>query len=190
MQTVSYTSSSNCAHTNYIDNDAPPQRSWHVMWTKSNCERVVYDELSAKGYDLFYPKIDQWIASKTGKYLASVPMFRGYLFINHAIGRFDYIDICGAKGLVSILGDRWDRLAIIPDQQINDIRNICDGEVPVSAHSFLNKGDRVRVTRGSLKDTQGILLKKDHQTGLLIVTVSLLNRSIAVEVNCTDVVPV
>lgn len=190
MQTVSSAKSLNYSYNNYLDNDAPSESNWHVLWTHSNCERAVYDELSAKGYEVFFARIEQWVANKTGKHLARVPMFRGYLFINHAVGRYDYIDICGTKGLVSILGDRWDKLAIIPAQQINDIRAVCGGEAPVSAHSYLNQGDRVRVTRGSLKNTQGILLKKDQHTGLLIVSVSLLNRSIAVEVNCTDVVPV
>ncbi|MDP1930758.1 MAG: transcription termination/antitermination NusG family protein [Gammaproteobacteria bacterium] len=172
------------------ENAAPSNPSWHVLWTHSNHERAVYEMLSAKGYELLFARIDQWVANKKGKHLARVPMFRSYLFINHAIGKHDYIDISNTKGMVRILGDRWDRLAIIPNQEINDIKSLCCCDTPVSSHPFLNRGDKVRVTRGSLKNTQGILVKSDQHTGLLVVSVSLLNRSVAVEVNCTDVVPI
>lgn len=161
-----------------------------MLWTHSNYERAVYEQLKAKGYEIFFACIDQWIANKKGKHLARVPLFRSYLFIRHAVGRYDYIDICKTKGLVGILGDRWDNLASIPDQEIDDIRNVCACDSPVSSHPYLNSGDKVRMTRGSLKNTEGILIKNDQQTGILVVSVSLLNRSVAVEVNCTDVVPI
>ena len=188
MQTVSHDHQR--TDTRPYDNAAPAQPSWHVLWTHSNYERAVYEELSAKGYELFFARMDQWVADSKGKHLVRVPMFRSYLFIRHAIGKYDYIDICNTKGLVRILGDRWDKLASIPDQEINDIRTLCSSDTPITSHSYLNQGDRVRMTRGSLKNTQGILVKNDQHTGLLVVSVSLLNRSVAVEVNCTDVVPI
>lgn len=189
MQTVLLDHHRNSDARHY-DNAAPGQPSWHVLWTHSNHERAVYEELTAKGYELFFPRMDQWVADRKGKHVVRVPMFRSYLFIRHAIGKYDYIDICNTKGLVRILGDRWDRLASIPDQEINDIRNLCSCDAPITSHSYLNQGDKVRMTRGSLKNTQGVLVKNDQHTGLLVVSVSLLNRSVAVEVNCTDVVPI
>ncbi|MEX0739707.1 MAG: transcription termination/antitermination NusG family protein [Pseudohongiella sp.] len=172
-----------------MDNCTPVQASWHVLWTHSNYERSVYEQLSAKGYELFFAKIDQWIASNKGKHLVRVPMFRSYLFIRHAIGKHDYIDINKTKGLVRILGDRWDQLASIPDHEIDSIRAVCASDCPVRAYPFLKHGDRVRMVRGSLKNTEGILLRNDDHTGLLVISVALLNRSVSVEVNCTDVVP-
>lgn len=190
LHKVFRTGSPNYDYDSCIENGAPDRPSWHVLWTNSNCERAVYEELNAKGYNLLFPRIEQWVADKNGKHLARVPMFRSYLFINHAVGKYDYIDICNTKGMVRILGDRWDKLGIVPDQQINDIRNISTCDAPIRAHPYLSRGDKVRVTRGSLKNTQGILVKNDEQGGLLIVSVSLLNRSVAVEVNCTDVVAI
>jgi transcription antitermination factor NusG len=173
----------------YMDNAAPSLPSWHVLWTHSNCERAVYEKLSSKGYDVFFATTDQWVADKKGKHLIRVPMFRSYLFIHHAIGKYDYIDICKTKGMVGILGGGWENLATIPDHEILAIKSLCASELRVSNHTFLSKGDKVRMCRGSLKDTQGVLLKSDRYTGLLVVSLSLLNRSVAVEVNCTDVVP-
>lgn len=176
-------------HSTQIDNQQPVQPNWHVLWTHSNHESAVSDQLVARGYDIFFARIDQWVASAKGKHLVRVPMFRSYLFIRHAIDKYDYIDICKTKGLVRILGERWDRLASIPEQEIDSIRRVCASECPVRTYPFLRHGDKVRMTRGSLKNTEGILLRNDDHTGLLVVSVAMLNRSVSVEVNCTDVVP-
>lgn len=162
--------------------------SWHVLWTHSNCERSVYDHLQAKGYELFFARIEEWIANKKGKRLVQVPMFRSYLFIHHAIGKYEYLDICNTKGVVTILGESWDNLSRVPDHEINNIRNVCAGEIPVTMHPYLCSGTKVRVTRGILKNMEGLLVTNDQNTGLLVVSVSILNRSVAVEVDCTDVV--
>lgn len=173
-----------------IEDCDPVQANWHVLWTHSNYESAVYQQLCAKGYDVFFARMDQWVANKKGKHLVRVPMFRSYLFIHHAIGKYDYIDICKTKGLVRILGDRWDKLAAIPDQEIESIRKVCSADCRVRNYPYLQHGDKVRMTRGSLKNTEGILIRNDDHTGLLVVSVAMLNRSVSVEVNCTDVVPV
>lgn len=164
--------------------------NWHVLWTHSNYESAVYEQLCTKGYEIFFARMDQWVASKKGKHLVRVPMFRSYLFIHHCIDKYDYIDICKTKGLVRILGDRWDKLAAIPDKEIEAIRMVCSADCPVRHYPYLQHGDKVRMTRGSLKDTEGILIRNDDLTGLLVISVAMLNRSVSVEVNCTDVVPV
>src|SRR2546425_6451948 len=33
--------------------------AWHALWTRSHCEQLVHDQLAAKGFDLFLPKIEQ-----------------------------------------------------------------------------------------------------------------------------------
>lgn len=166
------------------------QANWHVLWTHSNYERSVYEQLCAKGYEVLFARLDQWVADRKGKHLIRVPMFRSYLFIHHAIGKYDYIDICKTRGLVRILGDRWDKLGSVPEQEIESIKKICSSDCPVRTYPYLKNGDKVRMTRGSLKNTEGIFVKNDDHTGLLVVSVAMLNRSVSVEVNCTDVVPI
>lgn len=163
---------------------------WHVLWTHSNCESAVYDELTSKGYELLFARIHQWTTGRQGKYLACVPMFRSYLFIHEAIGKHEYIDVCKTRGLVRILGDSWDKLAVIPDHEIQQIKSVCNAGVVANSYPYLKHGDKVRVIRGSLKNTEGILVRNDLNSGLLVVSVNLLNRSLAVQINCTDVVPV
>jgi transcription termination/antitermination protein NusG len=165
-------------------------KAWHVLWTKSNCEKQVYEQLSAKGYDLFLPLITEWSRKSATPKVTQTPMFRGYLFLYAAIDKYAYLDICNTDGLVSILGHRWDRLAHIPDQEIESIRVTVDTRVPIIPYPFLEQGDRVRITKGSLANTEGILVKSEPDKGLFVISVNLLRRSIAVEVDYSNVVPV
>jgi transcription antitermination factor NusG len=166
------------------------QLGWHVLWTRSNCERVVHDQLAQKGYDVFLPQIQQWNLRKHGGLQATrVPMFKGYLFLRHAIDKTAYLDICKADGLVAILGSRWDRLARVPNNEIDAIRFAVDSELPTTPYPYLEAGDKVRITHGSLASAEGILIKTEQTRGLFILSVNLLRRSVAVEVHCANVVP-
>src|SRR5437899_5487356 len=33
---------------------------WYVLWTHSNSEQLVHQQLAAKGFQLFLPNIDAW----------------------------------------------------------------------------------------------------------------------------------
>lgn len=170
--------------------EAPkPKLGWHVLWTRSNCERQVYDQLCAKGYEVFLPTIDQWSGEGSDRRCCPVPMFKGYLFLHHAVDKYDYLDICNTKGLVTVLGARWDRLAYVPEREVEAIRLAVLSGMRTSPYPFLEEGDRVRFSRGSLAGAEGILVKNQPEKGLFVISVNLLRRSIAVEVNCTDVVP-
>jgi transcription antitermination factor NusG len=116
-------------------------------------------------------------------------MFASYLFLRHAMDKASYIEVRKMRGLVSILGDRWDCLAVIPDRELEAIQTVLQARVPVAPHSYLRDGQRVRIVHGPLADVEGTLVRQKPHKGLLVLSVGLLQRSIAVEVDCTWVVP-
>jgi len=164
--------------------------AWHVLWTRSHCEQLVHDQLAGKRFDLFLPKFETWTRRAGARSVAGTPLFPGYLFLRHALDKESYLEVRKARGLVSILGDGWDRPAILPDSEIDSIRRMAGAKVPVAAHPYLKEGRRVRVTRGSLAGLEGILLQLKLQHGLLVLSLNLLQRSVAVEVDCTAVEPI
>jgi transcription antitermination factor NusG len=115
-------------------------------------------------------------------------MFPGYLFIHHAMDKASYIEVIKARGLVRILGEQWDRLDVVPDGELEAIQRLLAARVPVLTSPFLEEGRRVRITRGPLADLEGILLDRKPNKGLLVLSVNLLRRSVAVEVDCTQVI--
>jgi transcription termination/antitermination protein NusG len=160
---------------------------WYALYTRSHCEQLVYDQLTVKGFHIFLPRLDVWSQRAGKRHLISVPMFPGYLFLRHAIDKTSYIDVRKARGLVRILGERWDRLSIVPDVEIEAIQTTLNACLPVMPHPFLREGQRVRITQGPLRGVEGILIQSKPAKGLLILSVDLLQRSIAVEIDCNVV---
>ncbi len=169
------------------------EAGWHVLWTRSHCEQLVHDQLVGKQFELFLPKIDAWSRSRIAgtRCVPGAPLFPGYLFLRHGLDKESYLEVRKARGLVAVLGDRWDRLAVLPEPEIEAIRRTVHSRLPARAHPYLREGRRVRITRGPLTDIEGILVRLDKMNrGLVVLSVELLQRSVAVEVDCTAVEPV
>ena len=172
-----------------LPNEAAGTANWYVLWTHSHCERLVYDQLAAKEFNLFLPEIDVWSRRAGLRRLIRVPMFPGYLFLRHAMDKTSYVEVCGARGLVRVLGERWDRLAVVPDREVEAIQKVTEARLPALLHPYLHEGERVRITHGPLANVEGILTRVKPEKGLLVVSIDLLQRSVAVTVDGTDVVP-
>jgi len=99
--------------------------------------------------------------------------------------RAAYIEVCKARGIVRPLGDRWDHLAVVPDREIAALQRLLHSELPARPHPYLREGQRVRITHGPLADVEGILLRIKPNKGLFVISINLLQRSVAVEVDCT-----
>jgi len=177
------------AHDAVVRDDAPsPSPAWHALWTRSHCEQLVHDQLAAKGFDLFLPMIDRWSRRGGLRHLIRIPMFPGYVFLHGVADKASYVEVVKARGLVRVLGERWDRLATVPARELEAIRRIVDAGVPALPYAYLREGQRVRITRGPLTDVEGILVRTKPNRGLLVVSVELLQRSVAAHVDCTWVV--
>jgi transcription antitermination factor NusG len=173
-----------------MPDDAAFLVQWHVLWTRSHCEQLVHDQLSAKGFQLLLPRTNLWSKQRATQRLVAVPMFPGYVFLRHAMDKASYVEVRKARGLVDILGGPWDQLAAVPAPEIAAIEKVDRARLPALPHPYLRQGHRVRVTDGPLADVEGVLVRFNSRKGVLVLSVNLLQRSVAVEVDCTRVVPV
>lgn len=148
---------------------------------------MVHDQLTAKGFEIFLPTTGAWVRRGGARVLQRVPLFRGYLFLHHLMDKAGYLEICQARGLVRLLGERWDRLEVVPDSEIAAIRTILRSGLTILPHPYLREGQRVRITSGPLADVEGILLESEADKGVLVISVHLLRRSIAIRLDCTQV---
>lgn len=163
--------------------------AWYAVWTQSHYEQIVSQQLSAKGFDAFLPQMSTWSKREGEMRLIRVPMFPGYLFVRDSMDKRSYIEILKARGVVRILEAGWTRLTPIPDVEIQAIQQVVDADVPVLPHAHLAHGDTVEVVEGPLTGVRGIFEQDRPTKGRLVLTVDLLGRSVAVEVNCTAVRP-
>ena len=160
-------------------------RKWYALWTKSHCEQLVFDQLAAKGFHVFLPKIEAWSRRGGVRHHIPVPMFPGYLFLHHAMDLNSYIEVLKTRELVRILGDGRDRLAVIPDAEVEAIQKVVQAHLPALPYPYLREGQRVRITEGPLSGVEGILVHTKPNKGLLVLSIDLFHRSVAVEVDCT-----
>jgi transcription antitermination factor NusG len=79
-----------------------------------------------------------------------------------------------------------ERIAVIPEKEIDAIRRTVEGPFRMEPHPFLRCGDRVRVIRGSLQGVEGILTRKKNQFRL-VLSVDMLAKSVAVEIDAADI---
>lgn len=164
------------------------QEHWYALWTHSHCEQLVRDQLAAKGFETFFPKIATWSRRAGTRHRILTPMFPSYLFVRDQLTDRRYAELRGARGLVCILSSGEGRLAAVPDREIDAIRTLVYSDLQAIPHSYLHVGQRVRITDGPLTDVEGILIDRHAGKGLLVLSVHVFQRSVAVEVDCTSVV--
>lgn len=163
--------------------------AWYAVWTRSHCERLVAQQLSAKGFATFLPEVRTRATRVGPARFAPAPMFPGYLFVRESISKSRYIDMLQARGIVRVLEDGWTRLTPVPDADIAAIERLLQSGLPIFPHPHLSEGDRVRVVAGALTGVEGLFVHGKEQKDRLVLSVNLLGRSVAVEVDAVDVMP-
>jgi transcription termination/antitermination protein NusG len=161
---------------------------WHVLWTRSHCEQAVHDQLAAKGFHPFLPKLRRWSRRDGLRHLISTPLFPGYLFLNDALDKPSHVALRKTAGLAAILGERWDRPARVPAGEIDAIRRVVESGADVFPHLYLREGQRVRIVAGPLDGVEALLVRHRANKGVVVVSLHLLQRSVAVELDVADIV--
>jgi transcriptional antiterminator NusG len=162
---------------------------WFALWTNSHCEQLVHDSLAARGFRVFLPLVGDWSRRAGVRRLITRPMFPSYLFVHEMMDKQRYIEVVKTRGLVRVLGERWDKLAPIDHQEIDAIRKLVTADVPVLPYPYLQEGQRVRITDGALAGTEGYFVRSRPNRGLLVISIALLQRSVAVEIPSSAVEP-
>jgi transcription antitermination factor NusG len=164
-----------------------PASQWFAIWTRSHCEQLVMDQLRERGFAVFLPRATVWSRRGRTRRRIAAPLFPGYLFLHHALDREAHVEVIKARGVVSVLGDGLDRVTPVPDPEIERLQRLTDADVPVFPFVGFNNGDPVRIVAGPLASLEGTFVRGRPDKGLFVVSVSLLQRHVAVEVNCVDV---
>jgi transcription antitermination factor NusG len=114
------------------------------------------------------------------------PLFPGYLF-----SRFDFLNcrsLLMTPGVLQVLGNG--RSAIpVEEGELESIRQALRSGLPNQPWPYLQVGERVQVNYGSLNNLKGILInfKGSHR---VVLSVTLLQRSVAMEIDLAWVTPV
>jgi transcription antitermination factor NusG len=159
---------------------------WFVVAVRVNFERAVSLSFQEKGYDVFLPLYRtrrKW--SDRSKQI-DVPLFTGYTFC-----RFDparRLPILQTPGVITIVGSKTTGPIPVNDGEIEAVQALVNSNLPVGPWPFLREGSMVRVEDGPLSGLEGIVITM-KANWRLIVSVSLLQRSVYAEIDRDWVVP-
>ncbi len=159
---------------------------WCAVYTRHQHEKSIGEMLKAKGFEVFLPLYESTRRWKDRRKILSLPLFPCYVFVRGAHEhRLQVLTTPGVHMIIS----RGERIATVPEAEIEAIRRTVEGQLFFEPHPFLRCGERVRVVRGSLEGVEGVLTRKKNLFRL-VLSVEMLAQSVAVEIDALDVVPV
>lgn len=168
-------------HTEVSDPVCEP-RQWFAIWTRNQCEPKVRQTLSAKGLEVFVPSIRQASRRRDRRVMLERPLLPGYALLRFTPSRAAYLQVMSTDGVVRILGERWDNLSPVPDDEVEAVRRIAMTAQNAGSVPWLRQGDRVRILTGPLQGLEGFVQDWRSGRARFVISVDLLHRSVGVEV--------
>jgi len=159
---------------------------WYAVYTKHHHEKTASELLAGKGFEVFLPLYRAERRWKDRNKVVSLPLFPGYLFLRTSLGRrVEILRTPGVFWLVESAG----RPCEVPDLEIEALRRVTESPARIAPHRFLKCGDAVRIREGALAGIEGILTRVRNRYRV-VLSVELLQKSIAVEVEASLLEPI
>jgi transcriptional antiterminator RfaH len=160
--------------------------AWYAVRVRSRHEEQVAAALTQKGYEILLPQYTcrkQWSDRVKA---CTLPLFPGYLFSRLDIANRGPLVI--TPGVMQIIGAGQTFVPVDPDE-IESIRRVVASGVAAEPLDYLRVGQRVRIAAGPLRGVEGILARVNDRRRL-VLSVSLRPRSVSVEIDPSQALPV
>jgi len=159
---------------------------WFALLVRTRWEHSTESLLRGKGFETFLPAYKGRRRSNGRWKDATLPLFPGYVFC-----RFDAqkrLPILVTPGVISVVGSG--KIPIpLDDSEIAAIHTVIESGLSAQPWPYLEIGERVRIKDEALGGLEGILISF-RGTHRIVVSVSLLRRSVALEIDRARVIPV
>jgi transcription antitermination factor NusG len=163
-----------------------PGAHWYAAYTCANHEKRVAEQLVNRGIESFLPLYEAVRRWSDRRVKLQVPLFPGYVFVRMPLcERLRVLQLNGVARLVGF----GEKPVPLPEDEIEGLRRGWRCDVKMEPHPYLNEGHRVRIMRGPLAGMEGVLLRK-KPSFRLVLSIDLIMRSVAVEVDAVDIRPI
>ena len=161
------------------------EQHWYAAYTCAQHEKRVAAELGMREVEHFLPLYSSVRRWKDRRVQLELPLFPGYVFVRLALReRLRVLQIPSVVRLVGFSG----LPTALPDEEMEILRwGICQS-LRAEPHPFLTVGRRVRITGGPFAGLEGVL-KRMKGNLRVVVSLELIQRSLAVDVDAADVRP-
>ena len=172
--------------TMMIEPNASTDLSWFAVQTRTTHEKRVASLLAYQEYECFLPLYNCRRCWSDRIKEVQLPLFPSYVFCRFNVhARGPILKTPSVIGIAGIAG----KPVAVDDHEIAAIQRINGSGLPVVPHPFLRVGQRVRIEGGPLVGFEGII-EDMRRRNRLIVSVSLLQRSVAVAIDSGWVTPI
>jgi transcription antitermination factor NusG len=160
---------------------------WFAVQTRPRHEKKVNTGLLEKGIHSFLPLHRERRRWSDRYQWVELPLFSQYLFVRVPISPDSRARVLQTPGVVQFVGATG-RGTPVPSEQIDNLQAIAAQRIPMTPHEFLRVGERVRIRGGALEGIKGIL-SKIRNDGSLVLSVDLIQKSVAIRIEGFEVVP-
>jgi transcription antitermination factor NusG len=157
--------------------------NWYAVYTWVRHEKQVAEQLSQRGIRRalpLYQAVHRW---KDRCKQLKLPLFPSYVFVHLALkDRLQVLQLPGVVHIVSFQG----KPAPLASCEIERFQSYVDAGAKMEPHPYLRVGRSVRVRSGPMTGLEGTLVRR-KEGARLVVSIEILMRSVAVEIDEADV---
>ena len=159
---------------------------WFALQVRTRWESSTAVLLSGKGYETLLPTYKTKRRWSKGLKEIVAPLFPGYVFCQFDVRK--RLPVLVTPGVLSVVS--CGRIPLpVDDGEISAIQQVMSSGLHAEPWPYLELGQRIRIESDALQGLEGILInfKGNHR---IVVSVSLLRRSVALEIDRSCVTPV
>ncbi len=158
---------------------------WYAVSVFPRHEKRVARLLDARGTTYLLPLYSSVRRWKDRRRQVEMVLFPGYVFVSIRLEeRVGVLTLPGVARFVTFRGQP----AVVPEHEIQAIGSSARSGLAVQPHPYLQKGRHVRVRSGPMAGVEGILVRRRDKLRV-ILSVNLIMRSVAAEVDEADIEP-
>lgn len=165
----------------------PSQVAWFCLRSQPKHEHIAAEHLRRmEGIEVFNPRIRFPRSTRTGKVTVTEAMFPNYLFARFdwktSLTRVHYAP--GISGVVHF-GCKW---PTVPDQAIDELRNLIGSEGIHVVSNEVAPGDEVTISGGSFHGLEAVVTQVMPGKQRVLVLMDFLGRQTSVELGVQSII--
>ena len=159
---------------------------WYALRVRSQQERMAEAVLNGKGYDTFLPLYRSTRRWSDRTKVIYRPLFPGYLFCEFDLTqRAPVVTVCS---VIQVVGFGQGPTPV-DAAELEQVRRAIGSDMSIEPWRYFESGQLVQVQEGPLTGLKGIFVRY-HGVNRIVLSLTLIQRSIAVELDACAVTPI
>ncbi|MEM6978460.1 MAG: transcription termination/antitermination NusG family protein [Planctomycetota bacterium] len=174
-----------CYPHDLLDLEIPEDDAWWLLYTRPRQEKKLARYLREHNLPHYSPLVPQRYRSPAGRLRTSyVPLFSTYVFLRGE-NQQRHEAVCSGSVMKSSPILQVEDLV----DDLRQIRDLIAMEVPLTIESRIEAGQNVRVRNGSFAGYEGVVIRRDRETRLL-VCVRFMDQGVSVKLDDCQLEPI